>query len=92
MSLQSEHLARHPADIARNQIEAVSIPLLSSFGITLDCGTIPPFNRFPCKLVALGIQLDCGILLTTQSFKSKILSIGISTDKAEDSVFFYQVN
>ena len=92
MSLLTEHTGVHGSDTARNQIEAVSVPLITSIGISVATPVIPIMNRVSFKLSSIGVSADYGTIPMKNYFKEKIVTIGVSVDKAEDGMLWYQIN
>jgi len=66
--------------------------LLTSFGITLDYGVIPPDSnkKYNAKLTSFGITLDYGTIATKNYFKTKMNTWGITIDEGMSS-FIYEV-
>ncbi len=83
MSLLSEHLAIHSTDTARNQIEAVSVPRISSIGLVLDFGIVPSNNAnksLISKISRIGVTIDYGAVPNKNYFPTRINTLGIIVD------------
>lgn len=64
---------------------------LTSAGISIDKGVIPPLIKQPFKLFEATISIDMGTIPPKNYFREKIMSVGISLDKAEDSFIYFQI-
>jgi len=66
---------------------------LSTVGISLDMGIIPPVNRVRSKISSFGIAADYGVIPPKNFFRSKISVLGISGELIGESAafLFYQV-
>ncbi len=64
---------------------------LTSAGVSIDKGVIPPLRRVPFKLSVAGISIDKGLIPPKNFFKSKISNAGISLGVAPEGELNYQV-
>jgi hypothetical protein len=64
---------------------------ITTIGVSLNCGVIPPLCRQVAKITAVGVSLNCGVIPPQNYFHPKVTITGIAYGTAPEAILTYQI-